>query len=398
MSTRAATLRLPIAALALLAACTPEGDEGGESNDQAEIGETLGEDADEAESTSEGADENADTLETTWGESAVPEFGATFTVIATAEDGLDVPRDLAFNPLAPEQLWTFNTLSHGAVIVFDPGTAQQSAEVRIDAYGQHFMAFVSSAAFGLNGNFATCQESRNEWNVGPQPPDDFMGPTLWPADLEIFAMVGQEFPPGAQEGSHLDMLHQSPLCMGIAFEQGNAYWAFDGFHGDIVRYDFQDDHGPGGGDHSDGIITRYVDVEVTRVDDIPGHMEYDPSSGLLYVADTGAGRIFALDTQTGVDIGPLPGEWDGATYTGVEGAQVHVLAEGLDRPSGLALHGGRLFVGEFGSADIVAFDLEGGELGRIHTPAGALMGLEIGPAGRLWYADGIAEEIVRVDP
>lgn len=328
----------------------------------------------------------------------VPEFGGTFTVIGTANDGLNAVRDLEFNPAAPGQLWTFNMLSHGVVIFFEPGTAQQTSEERIDAYGQHFMAYVSSAAFGDADTFATCQESRNEWNVGPQNPDDFMGPALWPADLEIFAKVGQEFPPVEQEGSHLDMLHQSPLCMGIAHEAGNAFWAFDGHHGNIVRYDFQADHGPGGGDHSDGIITRYKDVTVTRLANIPGHMELDHATGMLYIADTGAGRIVRLDTATGTNTGKLAGDWDGAEYTGVEGAEVLVLVEGLDEPSGLALHEGRLFVSEHGTGDIVAFDLDGQEIDRMATPAKRIMGITIGPAGSLWYADAGADEVVRVDP
>src|SRR5690349_1736408 len=105
----------------------------------------------------------------------VPQFGGTFIVIGTAADGLNAVRDLEFNPNAPDQLWTFNMLSHGVVIYFDPGTEQQTSEERIDAYGQHFMAYVSSAAFSDIDTFATCQESRNEWNVGPQDPDDFMG-------------------------------------------------------------------------------------------------------------------------------------------------------------------------------------------------------------------------------
>jgi hypothetical protein len=329
---------------------------------------------------------------------AVPEFGDQFTVIGTAADGLSAPRDLAFAPGAPNQLWTFNTAIHGTVIYFDPGTEQQSSEVRVDAYGQHFMAFVSSAAFGDNGNFSSCQESHDEWNVGPQEPDDFMGPTLWSADLDIFAVVGQEFPPVDQEGSHLDMLHQSPLCMGIAHDVDNVYWVFDGFNGNIVRYDFQTDHGPGGGDHTDGIIRRYLDATVTRVANVPGHMELDHQSGMLYVADTGGGRIMRLDTASGSNTGPLPNNWDGATeYSGWEGADWQQLVGGLDEPSGLALHEGRLFVSEYGSGDIVAFDLQGNELGRMSTPAQSLMGIELGPEGRLWYADPVANEIVRVD-
>ncbi|WP_143141044.1 hypothetical protein [Nannocystis exedens] len=373
---------------------------GGDPNpgDDASGTEATGEPGTTSTSTATEPTTEPTTSGTTGEAHVVPEFGGTFTVIGTAADGLNAVRDLEFNPAAPEQLWTFNMLSHGVVIYFEPGTAQQTSEERIDAYGQHFMAYVSSAAFTDDNTFATCQESRNEWNVGPQDPDDFMGPALWPADLDIFAKVGQAFPPGEQEGSHLDMLHQSPLCMGIAHEAGNAFWAFDGHHGNIVRYDFQSDHGPGGGDHSDGIITRYVDVTVTRTGNIPGHMELDHATGMLYVVDTGAGRIFRLDTASGTNIGTLPGDWDGAEYTGVEGAEVKVLVEGLDEPSGLALLADRLLVSEHGTGDIIAFDLDGQEIDRMATPAKRIMGITIGPAGDLWYADAGANEIVRVDP
>jgi DNA-binding beta-propeller fold protein YncE len=246
--------------------------------------------------------------------------------------------------------------------------------------------------------FATCQESRNEWNVGPQAPDDFMGPALWPADLDLFAEVNQAFPPDPLEGSHLDMLHQSPLCMGIAHDVDNVYWVFDGMHSNIVRYDFQGDHGPGGGDHSDGVITRYKDATVTRVANVVGHMEIDHATGMLYIADTGGGRIMRLDTASGTNTGKLVGDWDGADYTGVEGADFQVVVEGLDEPAGLALHAGRILVSEHGTGDIVAFDLEGQEVDRMATPAVRIMGITIGPAGDLWYADPGANEVVRVDP
>jgi len=388
--------RLPFAlCLPLVVACA--GDPSGATGDETDS--TSG-------STGSGtSDEPTSTGETTGvttgaGEPhVVPAFGDKFTVIGTAKDGLNAVRDLAFSPGAPDQLWTFNMLSHGVVIFFAPGTEQQSAEVRIDAYGQHFMAYVSSAAFGDNGNFASCQESRNEWNVGDQEPDDFMGPTLWSADLDIFAKVGQALPPENQvEGSHLDMLHQSPLCMGIAHDVDNVYWAIDGKRGDIVRYDFQADHGPGGGDHSDGVITRYGDVDVTRAANIPSHMALDHATGMLYIADAGGGRIMRLDTATGMNTGALQGDWDGAEYTGVAGADYQLVAEGLDAPSGLALHEGWILVSEHGSGDIIAFDLAGKEVDRMTTPAQQIMGITIGPAGDLWYVDAVANEVVRVDP
>ena len=329
----------------------------------------------------------------------VPEFGATLTVIATAEDGLNVPRDLEFAPEHPEQLWTVNGAIHGAVIILDPGTPEQTAEVRVDAYGQHFMAYVSSLAFGANNTFSSCQESRDEWNVGPQMPDDFMGPTLWSADLDIFAAVNQAFPPDPLEGSHLDMLHQSPLCMGIAHDSGNIYWTFDGSAGHIVMYDFMMDHGPGGSSHVDGVIRRYLNAVVTRVAEVPSHMVLDPDSRLLYIADTGTGRIMALDTASGASNGDLPNNWDGATeYTGWDGATFEPFVEGLGQPSGLALANGRLFVSDHESAEIIAYDLQGAELGRMPTDAVGLMGITIGPDAKLWYADGFGNQIVRVDP
>ena len=391
MRTRGLTFAL--SALTCMVACYEPSQEDGDVGETAGDGDGDGDpgdgDGDPGDGDGDPGDGDGD---------GVAEFGETFTVIGTAADGLSAPRDLEFNPGAPEQLWTYNTTIHGVVIYFDPGTPEQTSEMRVDAYGQHFMAFVSAAAFGDNGNFASCQESRDEWNEGPQPPDDFMGPSLWPSDLSIFAVWGQEFPKVQYEGSHLDMLHQSPLCMGIAHESGNAYWAFDGSAGNIVRYDFQVDHGPGGGDHSDGIIRRYMDASVTRVANVPGHMEFDHATGMLYVADTGGDRIMRLDTATGVSSGPLPNNWDAAAeYTGWEGADWQVFAEGLAVPSGVALHEDRLFVSENGSGDIVAFDLEGTELGRMSTPAASLMGITIGPDGKIWYADPGANEIVRVD-
>jgi hypothetical protein len=328
--------------------------------------------------------------------SAVPQFDGTSVVVANAQDGLDIPQDLAFSPDAPDQLWVVNAAFHGVVILFDPGGDPQTAETRIDLYAQHFMANVSSLAFGSSGSFSSCQESRDEWNGVPQPPDDFMGPTLWSSDLDIFAVVGQEYPPNGVEGSHLDMLHQSPLCMGIAHDSGNAYWAFDGLHGHIVYYDFMSDHGPGGGDHSDGAVRRYPEATVTRIPEAPGHLVLDHSTGWLYVADTGSGNVMRLDTQTGSYSEALSGNVDGIPeYSAYRGVTWEAFATGLQQPSGLALADGILFVGDRTSGDVIAYDVQdGGELDRFATGATAVAGLEIGPQGRLWYTDARDNEVV----
>lgn len=372
-----------------------DGDGGGTMGDD---GDGDGAPADDGSSADDGHGDGDGNADDDGASGDVPELGATFTLIGTAANGLDVPRDLEFAPDHPDQLWTANTAFHGVVIFFAPGTPTQTSEVRADAYGAHFMASVSSIAFGANNEFSSCNESRDEWNGAPQPPDDFMGPTLWSADLDIFAVVGQD-PFSGQEGCHLDMLHQSPLCMGIAHDAGGAYWAFDGLNGHIVHYDFKTDHGPGGSDHSDGIIRRYTEATISRVAGVPSHMEVDHESGLLYVADTGSGRIMTLDTRGGAFAGTLPGNWDAVDeYSEWTGAAWDVFATGLAAPSGLALHDGRVFVGDNATSQIVAFDLTGNELARIDTPAEGMMGLTIGPDGRLWYADGVANEVVRVDP
>jgi hypothetical protein len=334
---------------------------------------------------------------------AVDLFGAdgcrALTTVGTAADGLVTPRDLAFSP-DTGLLWVVDAATSGVAVFHDPGTDAQWSETRVDHYAGHFMDTVSSLAFGVDDTFATCQESRDDWNDGDQAEDDFMGPTLWDADLDVFAEVGQTDEWWVQEGSHLDMLHQSPLCMGIAHEADNQYWTFDGLDGAVVFYDFRHDHGPGGSDHSDGLIAYYADPPLTRVEHVPGHMMRDPASSWLYIADTGAGRVVRLDTTTGTR-----GDWRGRQNTdGVEdfykvtGATWEVFAEGLDEPAGLVVAGDRILVGERGTGDVVAFGADGVEQGRLATDAAGLDGLEIGPEGKLWYVDEAVPAVVRVDP
>jgi hypothetical protein len=333
----------------------------------------------------------------------VPELGTDatrhFTVIADSSDGLRMPRDVAFHPERPDELWTVNRTFDGVVILFDPGTPMQRADRRADAYGNHFMEEVSSMAFGASDTFATCQESRNTYN-GLAPPNDFMGPTLWPADLDVFAVVNQD-PRGPLGGSHLDMLHQSPLCMGIAHQSGNQYWAFDGLWGDLVFYDFRRDHGPGYDDHSDGVVRRYSEVDVRRRSGVPSNLEVDPDSSWLYIADTGNSRILRFDRASGRVAGALePAGEPLAEYSEMSGARVEVFAgSGLMSPSGLAIHDGRLFVSDHATGQIVAYALaDGSELMRVTTGAGGIMGMTAGPDGRLYFADGPAHTVVRVDP
>ncbi len=325
----------------------------------------------------------------------VDAFGTSqdFVVVGSHADGLRIPRDLAFDPLDPELLWTVNQENDGVVLFRAPGEPAQAVESRVDFDANHFMEEVSSIALSQDDAlFGSCQESRNTYD-GQQPPSDFMGPVLWPSDLAVFAVVDGGL------GSHVDMLHQSPLCVGIEWDTGNAYWVFDGMNGDLVRYDFQVPHKVGKDDHSDGVIERHTDVKLTRVAGVPGHLALDRASGILYVADTGTGRVLAVDPSTAGSVGKLFAvseildsytEWNGATVT--------VLASGLTEPSGIAVADGLVFVSDHGTGEILAFDVGGTEHGRIALPDGpGVMGIEIAPDGKLWYVDGVHETLVRVD-
>ena len=90
-----------------------------------------------------------------------------------------------------------------------------------------------------------------------------MGPALWPSSLDHFAVENQNNEDGLL-GSHIDMLHESPYGVGIAHDYDNVYWYNDGYYGELVRYDFMMDHDTGGHDHSDGVVQRYSEIQLTH--------------------------------------------------------------------------------------------------------------------------------------
>ena len=317
---------------------------------------------------------------------------------AGPSDGLMRPLDLEFNPESPTDLWVSSQDNDGIVILFDAGTDEQRTELFLDAFRNHFLEAVTSIAFGANSTWGSCQESRNTYD-GQAPPNDFMGPALWPSDLDVFAAVFQD-PFGLDLGSHLDMLHASPNCMGIAHYQANQYFVFDGHNGHMVYYDFVIDHGPGQDDHSDGIIRRYPEVNLTRVEGVPGHMEYHAESNRVFIADTGAGRVLAYTVGTGTherDLAEINEPL--AEYSEYSGADFVTFVDGLQQPSGLAIHEGRLFIGDHATGVIHAYDIETGELlDSMDSGAEDLAGLEIGPDGTLWFIDAAFHEVLRVLP
>ncbi|MCA9663989.1 MAG: hypothetical protein KC503_00330 [Myxococcales bacterium] len=304
---------------------------------------------------------------------------------------LSRPTDLAFHPTRKTELWIVNQGDNSVALVQNPGTANQKTGKASGAGGQHFLARPSSLAFGANGNFATSHET--DQPTQQTTPADFMGPTLWSSDPAIF---------NAGHAGHLDMLHNSPLGMGIAWEKDNVFWVFDGMHSAVARYAFNSDHGPGGADHSDGEVGRYVEGKVKRVADVPSHMMLDDKTGLLYIADTGNNRIATLDTKSGTPGAAILPNYDGTTQRRVDDATLTTLVDGakagLKKPSGLELHDGLIFITDNETATIYAFTTDGVVVDWLETglPAGALMGLTFDDKGALFIVDAVGERILRI--
>lgn len=311
-------------------------------------------------------------------------------VIATASDKLNTPRDIMIDPDKPGDIWIANHGNETMVVVYNSLSASETKKAYWSPGSAHFFARPSAIAWGMTATFATMHET-DALTQGPDgSPGDFMGPTLQSSDAGTF---------DAGHGSHLDMLHNSPNGMGIAWERDNVYWTFDGYHSAITRYDFKADHGKGGQFHGDGDIARYAEGEVKREAGIPSHMEMDRDTGLLYIADTGNNRIAVLDTATGTKGGGTQPAYDGPLQYRMDGANIYTLidgaAEGLQSPSGLAIQGEHIYVGDNANGIIYAFDKTGKKLDWLETgiAPGGLMGLELDQAGNLVLANAADNEV-----
>ena len=303
------------------------------------------------------------------------------------------PTGLAFNPMHPEELWIVDYTDDTVVTITSPGTAQAPVQTRHDPAAGHFMHKPTGIAFADDATWATCGDNDNSQNGST----GFMGPAAFSADPAIFATQN----PTTRLGSHLDMLHASPFCMGIAHERDHAYWVFDGENSALVRYDFRDFHPPGEEDHSDGVIWFYATGQVKRAPGIPSQLVYNPDDAMLYAADTGNGRVVKLDTTSGImgqDLPTLepsvPVQIDNATLTEL------VPPGTLEAPSGIALKDGIIYVSDNATSRFSAFDLTGKLVRWLDTglPPGSLVDLTVGPDGKLYFVDMTSGRAYRIDP
>jgi hypothetical protein len=319
------------------------------------------------------------------------------TTIATGGNGLDRPTDLDFFPvLGKDELWIINqrteSVGGSTVKISDASSGSPSNyEMQVDGNSWHFMSLPTAIAFSSeNFNFANSTGVQDANHNG----GTFTGPALWSSDPDVYAQ------PSGGNGSHLDMLHGSPFCMGIAHEVDNVFWVYDDWNNDIVRYDFGDDHGPGNDDHADGKLRRYKNIGIQKDADIPNHMILDKTSGWIYFVDNGNSRIMRLDINSG-NVGntlPLINEPLAEHVSMANFNSETIIEDGLDRPCGIELFDNYLFVGNYGNGDINVYDITNNfELtGTIATGETGLTGIKLGPDGNIYAVNRVNNSLISI--
>jgi len=326
------------------------------------------------------------------------------TQIGNSGDQLDKPTDLHFHPdRARNELRVVNKRTRsqgGSVTIYnDPGEDIQTDLQKVDGNAWHFMALPTAIAFSENGNFGTSQGVFNANSQSGFDPNPFTGPTLWSSDLSIFA---ENAGPGTN-GSHLDMLHETPYGQGMASETANVFWINDGNSNDLVRYDFAIDHGPGNDYHGDGIVHRYpgVNLAMDPNNKVSSHLVV--SNGWVYAVDYGNKRVIRVQLGTGVIGGtPIFNQTEPlAEYQNVTGfVKNDVVTTGLIEPSGIDIVENRMIVSDYSTGEVIIYDIStmpAVEKGRIQTGVAGIMGVKIGPKGKIWYVNYDEETVNRID-
>ncbi|MFN0015352.1 MAG: T9SS type A sorting domain-containing protein, partial [Saprospiraceae bacterium] len=112
-------------------------------------------------------------------------------------------------------------------------------------------------------------------------------------------------------------------------------------------------------------------------------------------------RVLRLDIHSGTPTNDLtPYAEPLHEYKAVTGADWSVYIDSLDKPSGIAVIGDYLLVSDYGTGEIIFYDRSGDkgvELGRFDTGPGGIMGIEIGPDGKIWYVNTTQNTVYQLD-
>lgn len=314
--------------------------------------------------------------------------------------------DIDFHPDTTNrglELWILNQGTEntgGQTTTVSFGKTSNTATVVKDGNSWHFMALASSLAFGDNGNWATAQDilDANHSNT------KFTGPALWSSDFSIYGKAGNP-PTSNNNGSRLDVTHQSPYGKGIAFESENIYWVMDGYDNTLKRYDFKKLNTPGARDDQDDDEVRvYTDFSFDRNKSLPAHIVIDEDKKWLYGCDTEGKRVFRVDITSGSYANSLTTTNPEALaafdeYTGIK--EETILDTALSQPVGIDVKGDRLLISDYGTRKLILFDLDNmKELGKISFPSlnnPGLKGVKIGPDGNIYFVDGNNGMVFRLE-
>lgn len=280
--------------------------------------------------------------------------------------------------------------------ISNAGESAQTSLWQQDDNAWHFMSLVTGIAFSENENFATSPGVYDANHDGGAP---FTGPALWSSDPDIYA---GNFGP---LGSHMDMIHESQYCQGIASDHENVFWVFDGNNDDIVRYDFQQDHGPGNDYHSDGIVWRFSEENVAKdpEDIVVSHLVLHKELGWLYIVDNGNKRVIRIDINSG-SIGGTPSAdqyEDLQEYVEITGYTWEtVVEEGLEDPAGIDVIGERMVISDYATGNILIYDISvipAVLLDEVATGNAGVQGIKIGYDGKIWFVNGLTDELGRLE-
>lgn len=330
-----------------------------------------------------------------------------FILIAHSGNSVSTPIDIDFYPdqqSRPNELWVLNqgTYSSGGstVIISNANQNNRTYNYVKDGNAWHFMALASAIAFG-DSNWATSADILDANRSSGR----YTGPTLWSGNHSVYGVIGN--PVTSQyNGSHLDMIHQSPYGKGIAFEKENIYWVLDGYSGTLKRYDFSADHGPGQEYHGDGGVRVYSEFTFTKHATLPGHLVIDANKKYLYGCDPVGKRVFRLDITTGMNSGTLTkvnNETLAGGYLKYTGADIqNIISTGLTAPVGIDVYGNRLIITDNATDEIIIYDIQNNytEVGRLKLKYAASpdpMGIKVGPDRKLYIADLLNQKVYRIE-